>query len=264
MTLAVVALAAVTTASNAQPLRFGGSGSGQVLLSALVSSYIAKVPGARSEQIPGLGGSGGLRALGDKALDVTIAGRPLRPAEQAKGLAQRRLFVTPFILATSQERPNSLTTEQIVALFSSDAPTWSDGKPVRFILRDANDSDTADLLKYFPRLVEPLERKRRIKEIPIADSDKNNADLAEQTPGSLAMMTYVQLVSEKRRLKAIQIDGVTASLERMQDNTYKPVKTIYLMHAAQPSPLVTGFLEFVTTPEAAKLAREHGATLALD
>ena len=101
------AISAVLLATNpgiaAERLRVGGTGATNELVKKIGALY-ATESGVTLELIPSLGTSGGNRAVADGVLDLSMSGRPLNPAESAKGLSVVAEFHTPFALVTSQSQ----------------------------------------------------------------------------------------------------------------------------------------------------------------
>jgi phosphate transport system substrate-binding protein len=260
--LALVACACLAAApappAHAQTLRLAGTGSATELLRRLGAAFA--VDGQiEVEVIPSLGSGGAIHALGDNALDLAVSGRALKPQESAQGLVVAFTARTPFVLATSHPRPNGLTPAGIADAFQSLRPTWSDGSPIRVILRPRSESDMALMGELFPGLASAIARARERPDIPVAATDQDNADLAEQTPGSLVGSTLTQLQLEKRNLRMVAIDGVEPSFENFERGTYRYAKPLHFIVSARPSPLVERFVAFLRSPAGRKALREAHA-----
>ena len=90
------------------------------------------------------------------------------------------------MLATSHPNPDGLALADIANAFRSERATWSDGSPIRVILRPRSESDTALIGELFPGVASAIATARLRPDIPVAATDQDNADMAEQTPGSLS------------------------------------------------------------------------------
>jgi phosphate transport system substrate-binding protein len=128
-------------AEAGETVRIGGTGSANEMVKRLAPLFLAET-GIAVELIPSLGSGGGIIAAADGVIDLSISGRPLKPAETALGLKSAGELRTPFAIVTSHPNPNGLKSEDIARLNQSDKPTWADGKPIRTILRPTNESDT--------------------------------------------------------------------------------------------------------------------------
>ena len=124
-----------------ETLRIGGTGAANEMIKSVSALFTAET-GIALELVPSLGTTGANRALADGLLDLAVSGRPLTPAETAKGLTVVAELRTPFGLVTSHPNPNGFKSSEIAQLYLSDHSTWSDGTPIRIILRSTTDSDT--------------------------------------------------------------------------------------------------------------------------
>jgi len=244
---------------RAEALRMGGTGSGLELLRKLGEAYIADRPDVTVEIVPSLGTSGGLTALAEGAIDLAVAARPLKAEEVEKGLQELASTRTPFVLVTSRQDPEPLRAADVTAAFGNPQPTWSDGEPLRIVLRPESESDSRLLLEFFPGMAEALQKARSRPEIPVAATDQDSANTAEELKGSLAAATLVQIVSERRELRPIAIDGVEPTLESFEAGRYPYGKTLRFVVSQTPSAAAQGFIGFLTSEGAASIMRESGA-----
>ena len=93
---------------------------------------------------------------------------------------------------------------------------------MRVILRPRSESDTALMGELFPGLAPAMAKARQRPDIPVAATDQDNADMAEQTPGSLVGSTLTQLELEERNLRLVPIDGVS---RRSRISSAAPIAT---------------------------------------
>lgn len=260
--LAVCACLAATAparpAAAGEAIRVGGTGSATELLHRLGAAFKAE-SGVDVEIIPSLGSSGAIRALGDGALDLAVAGRDLKPQEKALGLTIAFTARTPFVLATSHPHPNGLTLAEIADAFQSAHAVWSDGIPMRVILRPLSESDTGLMAELFPGLAPAMAKARQRPDIPVAPTDQDNADLAEQTPGSLIGTTLTQIELENRNLRLVPIEGVTPTIANFEGGTYRYTKLLHFVVRAQPAAPVESFIAFLRTPTGQKALRDAHA-----
>jgi phosphate transport system substrate-binding protein len=263
LTLAIIAaLCACISPSqvSAETLRIGGTGATTEILMRLGALFSAASK-IEMEVIPGLGSSGGIRAATDGALDIAVSGRRLTADEKTKGLAEIGVLKTPFVIVTSLFKPAGMTGAEIVQAFGSERKTWPDGSAIRVILRPKSDSDTTLLGELFPNMAAAIETSRKRSDIPTAATDQDNVNIAEQAPGSLAAATLLQILSERKNLRLIAIDGVEPSLANFESGTYKYVKELLFIAHAQKSQAVERFLVFLRSPEAQKTIRDVGGRM---
>jgi phosphate transport system substrate-binding protein len=258
ISVSVLALSLVSAGeSSAETLRIGGTGAVTAVLPHLFAEFGGK-EGVTLEVIPSLGHSGGMRAAADGVLDIAMGGRSLNSQEKALGLTSVLAIETPYALVTSHVKPNSLSKADIAGIYTADSAKWSDGTPMRIILRPKSDSDTVVLGAVFPGMAGALESARQRAGIPTAATDQDNAQLAEQVPGSIAGATLTQVKMEQRRLRYVPIDQIEPSLEALENGTYPYGKRIYFVLPEKRSPAAERFVAYLQTPEGRAALRATG------
>ena len=240
---------------RAADLTVGGTGSATELLRRLGDAF-SKHGEARTDVVPSLGSSGGIRAVADGVLDLAVSGRPLKPAEVKQGMTVPLVLRTLFIFATSHPRPNALKSSDLSKVYASLNPAWTDGTPIRIVIRPPSDSDTDLMAQLFPGLGAAVEGARKRPDVPVAATDQDNLDVAEQLPGSLVGSTLTQITLETRRLRAIAIDGVDPTLDNFERGTYQYGKSLYFIVPAKPTPIAERFIVFLRSAEGQALLRQ--------
>lgn len=258
--LAVVVLAgllATESAAAAEALQLGGTGSAIGMLRQVGAEFSAAT-GVKIDVIPSLGTTGAIRALKDGVLDIAVAARPLTADEAATGLHQVDVVRTPYVMATSLQKPNGLKSADLPAIFTADKPTWADGTPIRIILRPRSETDTALLGELFNGLDAAIESARRRSEVPTAATDQDNVALAERTPGSLIGTTVSQLTTEHGKLHIVPLDGVDPTLANFESGAYRYAKKLYFILSSKGPPAAQQFIAFLHSPAGTKALREAG------
>lgn len=233
----------------------GGMGGASALMAQL-GRVFAQQTGIEVEVLPNLGTGGGLNALAEGMLDVSVAGRKLKPEELTRGLVEVAAVRTPYVLVTSRPAPASMQARDVVAAYSAGKPAWPDGVPLRIILRPRSDSETTVLGAMFPGMEAAINQARQRPDTPVAPNDQDNADLAEQLSGSLTSMTYSQLMLERRKLHAVALTDVAPTLEAFESGAYPHGRTFRVIHMQQASAAARRFVQFLKTDEAAHALRE--------
>jgi phosphate transport system substrate-binding protein len=258
LTFAAVAVVCLASPALAERIAVGGAGAATEYLRRLGMEFQART-GIEVEVVASMGSSGALRAAADGVLDVAVSGRALTAEATAKGLSVAFTVRTPFVFATSHPAPQKLTLAEIVKAFKTGRGAWSDGEPMRVILRPKLDGDTAIMEEISPNLGVAIEEARRRPDVPIAATDQDNAALAERTPGSLVGTTWLQVKAEKRNLRLITVDGTEPTLENLERGAYPYVKNLSFVLPPNPKPAAERFLAFVRSSEGEEvLRRAHG------
>jgi phosphate transport system substrate-binding protein len=237
-----------------ETLKVGGTGAVSELLIQLAPAYKAET-GMDLQVIAGLGSSGALNAVADGKLGMAVSARDLSAKEQARGLKVATTLRTPFGLVTSRTGPDGLKSTEIAKLYGANASAWPDGTPILITLRPADESDNLVLAECFPGMAEALRHLRKRPDLSIAATDQDNANIAEKVPGSLAGASLTQIVTEKRNLRFVSIDGVAASLENYENGSYPYGKTLYVVVPPAIGPEAVAFLAFLAKPATQALLR---------
>jgi phosphate transport system substrate-binding protein len=252
----ISALATINIAS-AETLRMGGTGAVSEMLRQIGPAFRAQT-GITLEVIPSLGTGGGNAAAADGVLGISVGGRDLRQKEIERGLKVVATFRTPFGLVTPRPGPDGLRSTEIAALYGADNPSWPDGSPILIIIRPADESDSLLLAALFPGMSEAIKHLRARSDLSVAATDQDNAEMAEKTHGSLIGASLTQIMSEKRNLHFVAIDGVAPSVETYENGSYPYAKTLYFVVPATTSPEAAAFLSFTATPAGKSLLRKAG------
>lgn len=202
-----------TPAPTAPPtilLKISGSGTITAVLEALKPTFEAATPGYRLEILTGDSTGGGVAGILAGLLDGAAMARPLQDEEAAKGirffemgLGGEAIFVHPSVVGVT-----SLTTQQIIDIFSGQMTNWSavDGPDLDIILyvRNAEDSSMIGL------------RKAILGETPfpatatLLTSQGEMIAAVEGTPGAIGIAAWPTVLATQASVPAIAINGVEA------------------------------------------------------
>jgi phosphate transport system substrate-binding protein len=252
--LASIAVLVALSPAWGESLKIGGTGAVTELLRQMGPAFTADT-GIALEVVAGLGTSGGNNAVADGKLGLAFSGRELRDKETARGLKVALVLRTPFGFVTSRPGPDNLKKSEIVTLLRADRPLWPDGTPILIHLRPADESDYIVLGELFPGMTEVIQQLRKRRDLSVAATDQDNADMAEKAKGSLTAATLTQIVAERRNLRFVSIDGVAPSLASYLDGSYPYSKLLYVIVPSTISPEAQAFLAFLARPAGAELLR---------
>ena len=243
-------------AVHAQTLQIGGTGGGLATLRQLGDAFVAETPGMSVTVLPSLGSNGGLRAVGDGAIDIAVSARPLNAAERATGALVEIPFArTAVALVTSHPVGFDLPPDAAARLFSDPAATWPDGAPVRAIARQLKESDYEAIRPVFPVLYEGFAAAWERPDTPRADTDQLNLELAASLDGSLTVATALQVQAEAVPLTLLPIDGAAPTAANLASGAYPVGKDFFLVVQAGATGPAQDFIGFVRSDEGAALLR---------
>jgi phosphate transport system substrate-binding protein len=256
--LAVI-LTLVSPTEAAEPVRIGGTGIALAAMQTIGERVRTVHPELRTTVFASLGSVGGIKGVIEGELDIALSGRDLKPEERAKGVSEAACMTTALIFATSRRESSGITRAQLPGLYSDPAPRWPDGTPLKVILRPRSGSEYPYLIKVFPEMEAPLAAAAKRPGMPVGVTDQENAELAQRTAGSLAIVTLLQLHTEELKLFPVSFDGVAPTADTIASGAYKLPLRVCLLRGANPTPDTERFIAFVRSPEGGALLREFGA-----
>ncbi|OCW57960.1 hypothetical protein AWJ14_03995 [Hoeflea olei] len=222
----------------------------------LGAAFEAQEEGATVEVISGLGSSGAIEATYDGAIDIAISARPLKPGEAELGLSGAPFARTPYGMVTSYPRPGNIEAKDVAGFFSSVDSRWPDDTPVRVVLRPLSESDTTLLGQTFPGMAEAMETVRERIDVSVAGTDQDNLTMASDIYGSLVGASLAQVLTEKRPLHFLSIDGQEPTVDNLERGLYPYQKLFYIVQPAEPTALAERFISFVRSDAGVALLRE--------
>jgi phosphate transport system substrate-binding protein len=242
-----------------EPLRIGGSGSPSTSITIIARAFQKSHPNVKVEILPGLGSSGGLKALTSGALHIALISRRLTDEERKQGLLAVHYARTPFVFATSRTtRTAGITLQEAASIYAGRKTTWPDGSLIRLVLRPEVDSETALLKSLSPAMEEAVKKAFARPGMLIAITDIDAADALGRLPGSFGTTTMSIIIAQGRPIKVLSLDGAFPSLTGLADGSYPYSKSFYLVTTAQASPLAKEFMAFVRSSHGAKLLTASG------
>lgn len=244
---------------TAEELKIGGTGSGLGTMQLFAEALAGKNPGINGTVVPSLGTSGGLRALAKGAIDIAVISRPLKEGELKQGLKQYEYGRSPFVFAVSaKSKAREITLAQMADIYAGRMSKWPDGSNIRVVLRPAGDGDT-DLVKNMsPAIRQALAQAESRPGVPFAVNDQEAADDIERIPGAIGPITLALVLSEKRPLKALRLDGVEPTVKNAAAGAYPHHKRMFLVTVARPSPAAQRFVAFVQSPAGREILARNG------
>jgi phosphate transport system substrate-binding protein len=92
----------------------------------------------------------------------------------------------------------------------------------------------------------------------VATTDHDAADVIETVPGAFGGTTLSLVVSEKRALRVLALDGVVPSVRNMANRSYPYSKTFFMVTGKNPPAAVRRFIDFVRSPAGAAILTRNG------
>ena len=240
-------------------VKIGGAGSALGSMRVLAESFEKSQPGVKIQLLPSIGSQGGIKAALDGRIEIGLSSILLTVEERKRGAIEIEYAKTPFVFVTNKDnRVSSLSTNDLVAIYRGERPTWPDGTRIRLVLRPESDIDTDILKQISPEMNEAVKTALSRKGMIIVMTNQESDSLVEKSAGSLGVSTLSQIVSEKRSSKILSFNGVKPSVRTLADGTYPLVKPFYMITPSKISAPVRMFIGFVRSPTGRQILQENG------
>lgn len=258
--IGALAVLLAATAGAAEPLRLGGSGACTGALELLIEEFRRSNPDVPFAPVAVLGSGGALRAVEGGALDIALLSRPLSDAERARGLRHVEYGRTPFVIAVGERIPVAgITSRELAQILSGTHERWPHGVRTRAVLRPEADIDTDLLRNIAPEVGVALDAAIRRPGMIVAPTDRDAADAIEKTPGAIGASTLALILSEKRAMRPLALDGVAPTVEALEAGAYRHQKRLSLAWGPRAlRPEAGRFVEFVQSARARAILRATG------
>ena len=205
------------------------------------------------------GGSGhGVKSVGAGEIDIGAASRDVKAAEleqypDLKPVAIGRDSVAIILHPSNSVR--DLTMEQASKIFCGEITNWKDvggdDADIRVITREEGSGTREVFEKY---VMKPFER-----EIAGAASVKSsNGEVRATVSSDAKSIGYLSLGYVDSSVKAVEIDGVTATVANVRSDEYPISRSLYLITKGEPSELEQAFIDFVLSSEGQQVVEDMG------
>jgi phosphate transport system substrate-binding protein len=226
----------------------------------MAKGFQKKHPGVTVNVLPSIGTTGGIKAVNEDKIDIGLSYRPLKPEERSEKIIEEPYGLTAFIFGVQYSNPiKGLTLAQIEEIYSGKRTTWPDGTPIRVILRPLSDGFSAFLAGINPGLKSASEKAHSIPGLFVGNTDQDAARQIERTPGSFGTTSLSLVAAEKRKIKALSVNGATPTLSNVSTGKYPYAMTLSLVYKKDnyKGP-VKDFIEYVFSREGQKILFDNG------
>lgn len=246
-------------AAAADTLRIGGTGTALGTMRLLADEFMKNNPEVRFTIVPSVGSTGGMKAVTDGAIDLAVTSRSMNESERKRGATEIEYARTPFVFAVStKSRLTAITHRELVNIYTGNIVKWADGNPVRIVLRPASDTDTAIVKNISPEIRQGLAEAEQRPGVRVSVTDQDAADDLERIPGAIGPSSLALILSEKRALRALKLDGKEPTPANAASGTYPYYKRLFLVTGPKRSAAVERFITFVQAPAGRKILAGNG------
>ena len=259
----VAMLALCAAPAGAETVRVGGTGSALGVMQLQADAFHAAGTQSRIAVLKALGSSGAIRALAAGGIEIAVLSRVLTTEEMKHGFVVTEFAASPFVFATWAGNPiEGVTTADLAELYSARRAHWPDRTPVRLVLRPSGDTDTQITSAIAPGLRDAVAASGKRQGMIVADTDTEAANLIEHTEGSFGATTLGLLLSERRNVKILKLDGVAPSAKALAEGRYGPQKRLYLVTGPRASTGSREFVAFIQSPAGRAILERTGHLVA--
>lgn len=245
----------------AETILVDGSNGVRPLVAALAKAYRERQPDVTIEMGKGLGAKARLEALAAGKIDIAMASHGVTVEEIARqGMALHEIAKVAVVFgANASVPPTDLTERQICDIYAGRITNWKElGGPDLAIIPYIRPETEVD--------AEVVRAKIGcLKELRMADSVKvmqDTGDMARalaSTAGAIGVTTMTVVEQSQKRIKALSLNGIAPHVENVRNQSYSLTRDSFLIMKAVPDPAVTRFLDFIRSPEGAKVIAANGA-----
>lgn len=240
-------------------IKIGGTGTALGSFKELGEAFKKIHPDVNIVILPSLGSGGGIKAVNEGALDIGLSSRPLKDTEKQQGTVAVEYARTPFVFVTAQKTgSHNFTLQDIAKIFSGEMKKWPDGTPIRLVLRPESDMDTVLQKSMSPEMDKAVTKALSHEGMIMAFTDQESADSVEKVQGAIGTSTLAQIISEKRPLNTITLNGVVPDMKNLANGSYKYYKTLYIVTGPKSGPVSRDFIEFINSGKGREILQKTG------
>jgi phosphate transport system substrate-binding protein len=257
--LATGSLSAADASAGAL-VRVSGTGAGFGGMKIVARAFERKNPGVTVNVLPPMGTTGGVKAVQSGRLDIALASRPLTPDEREPGLSEEPYARTAFVFGAQASNPaHGFRLSEIEEIYSGKRDRWPAGGPIRLVLRPIPDAFSIYLETFTPGMKTAVERAHAVPGKYVGATDQDAADYIEKTPGAFGTTSLALVVSERRAIKPLAVDGVLPTDANVADGKYPYAMTLSLVYrSGRAHGGTAAFIDFVFSKEGRAILSRNG------
>jgi phosphate transport system substrate-binding protein len=241
-------------------LRLAGSGSNLPLTRALADEFLARRPWLRVRVHESIGSTGGVRATHDRAVEIWLISRPLKPEEKTIGLTVIPYARVAVVVAANPTVPTlGLDREELLALYDGREQYWSDGSQVVVFQREPGDSGHLAAREAIPGFAEVDERALEQRRWSVLFHDRAMQEALISTPGAIGLFDQGLAVIQDLPLTLLEYEGKRPTEQSVRTGSYPITKDLaFVVVADDPDPLAHEFISYVFSADGQRVIRESG------
>lgn len=258
--IALAAMLVVATASiaAAETVRIAGSGGLIPMLTEIGKAYMKKNPGDTIEvNQKSLGKEGGVMAINKGSIEIAMLSS-IDAKDRTLPLNFTELAIVPSLFAVHPTvTVKALSGQQICDIYAGKITNWSQvgGGNAAIVVLTRPENESAKIA-----IRNGLACFKSLNEAPAAISLAKSKDMSDslmKTPNAIGMINTIALDDAAGKVIAIKQDGKAVATTPAAQ---WPMKTLsYLATSKSPNEATKKFMQFVKSPEGAKIIKQEKA-----
>lgn len=240
-------------------IRISGTGGVLATMRILGEAFRKVHPETQVVVMPSIGSGGAIKAVCKGDLEVGLSSRSPNAGEFNKGCVARAFSKTPFVFGVNKSvATTDLTLSEIADIYGGKKDRWENGSRVRLVTRPRGESDLDRLKSMSPEMREAVERAQRRDGLIMAMTEQDTADVIEKIPGAFGGLTLALVVSEKREIHVLKVNGIVPTARALANGSYPYSKTFFMVTKRDAPPAVRQFVDFVRSPAGRAILSKNG------
>lgn len=258
--LGVPSSRAVAGEPRSTPLVFAGSGTNLAITQLLAEAFRQRHPELTIEVPASIGSAGGIRAAAEGAVALGLVSRPLKPQEQALGLAALPYARTAVVIGVHPTvAEDAITFADLINIYQGVKTRWRDGREIIVLTREPSDSSIEVLERSIPGFKEVFDESHKAKRWTILFKDQEMNQALATKPYAIGLSDLGAISAERLSIKALKVNGVLPTPDDIHSGRYPLVKTLsFVFRPDKIPPEAQAFIEFVRSPVEEQILLSHG------
>ncbi len=235
-----------------------GSTSMEKVIGALGESFMANNEGITFTYNP-TGSGSGITAVSEGRCDIGLSSRALKDEEKANGLVETVLAYDGIAVIVNNDNPVSdISLEDLAKVYTGEITNWKElgGNDAEIVLigREAG-SGTRDGFESITGTADKCQYRQELT---------STGDVITTVSTNPDAIGYASLASVKDSVKALSVNGVTASEDTIKDGTYAIQRPFVLVtkEGVSLSSAAQKFFDYATSSDANEIITAAGCVAA--
>jgi phosphate transport system substrate-binding protein len=224
-----------------------------------------------NEENPGVvitvkgGGSGnGVAALMNKTIDFADMSREMKPEEISQGATagvepvKTEVARDGVVVAVNSANPvTGLTKQQLGQIYAGEITNWKQvgGNDAAIVLL-GRDSSSGTYAFINDEVLAKLPNKPKYS--PAMQNLQSTQAIVDQVSKNANAIGYIGLGYENSSIKAVPIDGTTASVTSVLDGSYALSRGLNMYSNGEPQGIMKSYVDWILGPQGQAIVKEQG------